>query len=542
MKIPILTLLLSSAILYLNAQQASFDWALQCNNPPNTTDTKTVLATGEDNSFYIAGEFVDTAIFDKDSLISAGGTDVFLVKNDNEGSPEWAVLIGAADYDYVQAIRSIPGGGICMAGYFYGATRIGTDTYSSFGSQDIFIACFDEQGNFNWSRRAGGLSADYVSSMDVDQDNNIVIAGYFYGDLEFGDTILHASAGLDTYIAKFSSGGELLWALAAGGSSSDQLRSVSIDPQGNIYFTGSFYYDFTISDTTIATANPVGGFLAELDPDGNLLRIMQIEGTYLTPDIFVEADNEGNYYLAGNFSEDIWLGDSNFVAGPFNQDIFAAKYSANGQFVWASHATGYSSDQLMGIGTDIYNNLYLTGHFLDTIRFGQLMMPYKLCCGSKEIFLVNYDFNGKVLWGKQITGPRANVQSMCIDEAGDIRLSGLFTDTLAFDALDLSSISAYRTYITNVTTEMYTGVPKHNVNERYLLVSPNPATDLISVDLSSPEALVYRIYNSSGNLVRSAIWNDNQWIDVRDLPPGLYIIQLITVSGEIKGTGKFICH
>lgn len=522
------------------SQQASFDWAIQCNNPPNTTDTKTVLATGEDNSFYIAGEFVDTAVFDKDSLVSAGGTDVFLVKNNSQGSPEWTVLIGAEDYDYVQAIRAIPEVGVCMAGYFYGTTRIGTDTYSSFGSQDIFIACFDQQGNFTWSRRAGGLSADYVSSMDIDQDDNIVVAGYFYGDLDFGDTILHASAGLDTYIAKFSSAGELLWAMAAGGSSSDQLRSVSIDPEGNIFFTGSFYYDFTIADTTISTANPVGGFVAELDPEGNLIRIMQIEGTYLTPDIFVETDNGGNFYLAGNFSEDIWLGDSNFVAGPFNQDIFTAKCSADGQFVWASHATGRSSDQLMGIGTDIYNNLYLTGHFLDTISFGQLMIPYKLCCGSREIFLVNYDFNGKVQWGKQITGPRANVQSMCIDETGDIRLSGLFTDTLAFDAIDLSSISAYRTYITNVDAEMFTRIPQQKANERYLLITPNPASNMISVDLSSTEALVYRIYNSSGNLVRSAKWGDNRRIDVSDLSPGLYVVQLSTISGGISGSGKFI--
>jgi hypothetical protein len=173
--ISIVFLLISAFNVF--SQQPAFEWASQCGNPPNTTDTKTVLASGPDGQFYLAGEFLDTTQFGGKMLISSGGTDIFLAKHTAEGLPIWAIKIGAADYDYVQKIITDANGNVIITGYFYGETQIGPDRYTSYGSQDIFIASFSPEGAFLWSLRAGGQSADYVSGLALDADQNLVITG-----------------------------------------------------------------------------------------------------------------------------------------------------------------------------------------------------------------------------------------------------------------------------------------------------------------------------------------------------------------------------
>jgi hypothetical protein len=540
MKYLVMLILMMSATLSGISQQAEFEWAVQCGNPPNTTDVKTSLAAAEDGSFYLAGEFTDTAFFGNKNIISAGGTDVFLVKHNSQGSPVWETRLGAADYDYIQKVAVTPAGDVILAGYFYGTTLLGTDEYTAYGSQDIFIAAFDGEGNFLWSERAGGGMADYISSIDVDADNNIIISGYFYGEIDFGDTLLTAAASSDIFIARYSPEGELLWALAAGGSSSDQARSVSCDPEGNIYLAASFYYDFTFGDTTLSTSNPVGVAVVKLNPEGLFQMAFQLNGTYLTPDVFLKADHVGNFYLSGNFSEEIFLGDSVFTAGPFNQDVFVARFGNDGEFLWASHGYSYSSDQAIGLDIDQSDNLYLSGHYLDHIHFEQLTLNYTLCCGSREIFIVNYSNDGKVNWGKQISGARASVQAVTMEESGDFLLSGMFTDTLSFDNLNLVNYGSYRNYVTCLKTDAATAIGNQVLPAGLLRIIPNPAHDrieILSMDGNDPVAI--DIYGLTGDLVYSNRNLTGNSIDVSRFSPGIYFLRAMDSSLRVF-TGRFM--
>jgi hypothetical protein len=508
------------------SQQPAFEWVSQCGNPPNTSDTKTVLAAGQEGQFYLAGEFLDTTQFGEKMLISSGGTDIFLAKYTAEGNPVWAIKIGASDYDYVQKVYTDPDGNVIMAGYFYGDTQIGPDHYTSFGSQDIFIAKFSPDGAFLWSRRAGGQSADFVSDLAHDGAQNVIITGYYYNSLNFDDTTLISSGSSDIFIAKFNAEGDLLWATSAGGSSSDQSRSASCDPEGKILVSGSFYYDITLGDTTISTVNPVGAFVARYFPDGTLDRAFQLEGTYLSTENYVEPDQDGGFYLSGNFSETINFGDTSFEAGEFNQDIYLAKYNSALELVWARHAFSIASDQVIGVIADQDDNVYLTGHYLDTVHFEQAVLPYTLCCGSREIFIVKYDTEGNVLWGQQVSGARASVQSLALNSQDRLLLSGLFTEDLVFGALTLSNYDGFHNYISSLETDVFASVTKFP-EDRDLIVYPNPATNTLRLtDPVNKDNYFYRIYTVAGGLVISGKLSANENIDITSLPAGQYLLQL----------------
>jgi hypothetical protein len=527
MKYSLFVIFLVFTAMQVFSQRPAFEWASQCGNPPNTTDTKTVLASGVDGQFFLAGEFLDTTQFGDKMLISSGGTDIFLVKHTEEGVPVWANKIGAADYDYVQKVITDANGNVIITGYFYGSTQIGADHYTSFGSQDIFIAKYNPEGAFLWSFRAGGQSADYITGLALDADQNIIITGYFYDEMYFGDTTFTASNSSDIYLAKFDAGGELLWTTSAGGSSSDQSRSASSDPEGNILITGSFYYDITFGDTAISTTNPVGVFIAKYLPNGQMEQVFQLDGTYLSTEVYVVAGQEGDFYISGNFSEMIHFGCKTFDAGQFNQDIFIAKYDASGDLQWAHHAYSASSDQVMGIDIDANNDLYLTGHYLDTIYFEPISLPYTLCCGSREIFIVKYSASGDLVWGQQISGTRASVQSMALNSQEELLLSGLFTEEVKLGDLKLSNFERFQNYVTCLQTGVLTTAGQ-NLEINRLKVFPNPASEQMRIlNLEDKVQLNYMIFSGSGNNVISGTIRAGEFIDISFLPAGQYLLRLV---------------
>jgi len=527
-----LTLLITIfAPFVIIAQQTNFDWAAKCGNPPNTTDTKTCMASGPEGTFVMAGEFLNEAKFGDVILNSAGGTDVFVVEYSPEGDVISAFQTGAADYDFVQDVAMDEAGNIFVLGYFYGTTQVGSDSYTSYGSQDIFIAMIDGSGKVSWSDRIGGIMADYPSGITLDEDGNVIVAGYFYNEMMIGDTSLVSTAGSDIFLAKFGPDGTLMDMLQAGGSSSDQVRSVAVDTDGHIILAGSFYSDLTIGDTTLATSDPVGVFVAKVNPALGLEWAFQLDGSYLTTEIYAEADHQGNLYIGGNFSEDIHFGDQTFSAGEFNQDVYLAKYNRAGNLLWARHGHGWGSDQVTGLGVDENNNVYMTGHYLDTIHFDDITLPYTLCCGSREVFIINYTHGGSAWWGDQVSGARASLHSMTMNSSNQLMMSGLFTEEVILGPWTLSYFEGFRNWVACLSGDIFTGIAT-GPSRMDMKVFPNPVRE--TVFFNSPEKITrLEVYDAIGSVRFTREGKDITGIDVSGLAPGTYFLRIMTESGEI---------
>jgi hypothetical protein len=534
----VVSLLLTFADIF--GQLPEFQWAVQCGNPPNSTDTRSCIATAPDGSYFLAGEFIDTVAFGTKSLVSAGGTDIFVVKNSSLGEPVWSFRFGGSDDDYIRDILLDQDGNILITGYFYGTVQIGPDHYTSYGSQDVYVAKFNADGSYLWSYRAGGPMADYTASSSVCQGKDIVISGYYYDSISFGDTTLTAVNGSDIYLARIDGAGDLIWLSGAGGSSSDQANSAVTDPDGNFLIAGSFYYDISFPDTVITTTNPVGVFIAKYSPDGRFERVMQLNGTSLTNEILVTAAASGSLYISGAFSGDLSFGDIVFSAGEFNQDIYLARYDGSFGLQWARHAHSISSDQVTSLETDSYDNLYLAGHYLDTIHFGNLVLPYTLCCGSREIFIVNYSAAGDVLWGERISGTRAKVQAIDLNPQSQLFVAGLFTEEMTLGNLSLSNYNGFVNYVTGLQTEIYTGIVYPSKND-ILKIYPNPATTNITVaEIDDHSVFNYSVTDIFGRTVLDGILSHCNNLDISILSSGIYVIRLASSDGRSVYQEKFI--
>ena len=69
------------------------------------------------------------------------------------------------------------------------------------------------------------------STMAVDSQDNMIVAGTFAGRINFGGGDILSHGGVDIFIAKYSPDGSYLWSQAIGGSSDDWAKAVAVDLQ-----------------------------------------------------------------------------------------------------------------------------------------------------------------------------------------------------------------------------------------------------------------------------------------------------------------------
>tara|TARA_Y100000758_G_scaffold65611_1_gene42713 strand:+ start:539 stop:1378 length:840 start_codon:yes stop_codon:yes gene_type:complete len=180
--------------------------------------------------------------------------------------------------------------------------------------------------------------------MPIGDSGYVFIAGSFQETVQFGNDVSLTSNGwIDTFIAKYDTSGNCIWAINMGGEYDDYCYSIVLDENGNIYGTGFFgrLADFDPSDevANLSYHGPLplfsDAFIAN-SPDGNYNWAMQTGSELDEVGFSLDVDDFGTIYLTGNF-----YGTCDFdpteelmnVQSHGNADIFFAKYSQPTNFI-----------------------------------------------------------------------------------------------------------------------------------------------------------------------------------------------------------------
>ncbi len=123
-----------------------------------------------------------------------------------------------------------------------------------------------------WAKAMGGTGVDAGSSIAVDASGNVYTTGDFRGTADFDPgigTFTLSSAGSDIFISKLDAAGNLVWAKAMGGTSSDGGNSIAVDASGHVYTTGRFGgtadFDPGVGTFTLTSAGSGDIFISKLD-------------------------------------------------------------------------------------------------------------------------------------------------------------------------------------------------------------------------------------------------------------------------------------
>ncbi len=376
---------------------------------------------------YVGGNFQGTIDFNPGSgtnnlTATGGGWDIFLAKYDATGNYLWAITIpGVGGNDVINHVSLDNKGDCYVTGWFAGANvdfnpGAGSAPLSSAGGNDIFVAKYDVNGNYQWAFRIGGASSDEGNGIATDDAGNCYVTGNFSGtNIDFDPTSgIAPVTGLganDAFVAKYSTTGSYVWAFAVGGSGSDLGWGVGLDATANVYVTGTFSgsnIDFDPTGSTATKSSNGSGdiFIAKYTSGGIYNWAINAGGTSSDVGFSIAVDASGNSFVSGTFqgSADFDPGASTAnVTSSGGNDIFVSKYNSAGVYQWAFKIGGSASDDSWYKSTDISldcsNNVYIAGGFASTnVDFdpgaGSKILS---SAGSKDIFVAQYTTNGNYL-------------------------------------------------------------------------------------------------------------------------------------------------
>ena len=357
-------------------------------------------------------------------------------------------------------------GNVYITGGFFGNPSItfGNFTLTSNGQGDIFLVKYDKNGTVLWAKSYGGSFDDIAHSVTTDAAGNVYITGYYSSSsITFGNTTFTKNNNYctTTFVLKHDTNGNLIWARSQRPTTCSQTYGIATDANANVYITGKCDGTITFDTVTINFPHWSDFFLMKYDSSGNALwgRGGGGGGGYNDCAYSTTTDQSGNVLVTGVFRDTISIGNYTFQASPFNlEDIFIAKYSPNGNVLWAKWYGGKYYDYGMGIKTDFNGNVFITGSFYSpSINFGNIVLTntdtttapntYSKLVNA-DIFLAKLDANGNELWAKNFGGKKMDMgEKIGIDFLGNVYLTGEFEDsTIAFGNFILTNRSDSNCY------------------------------------------------------------------------------------------------
>lgn len=260
-------------------------------------------------NIYTTGYFREETDFDPgpnefilQPIGSPQAADVFICKLDKNFNFQWVKSYGGYDYSQGTEVKTDSNGNVYFAGIFLGTIDFdpesGTLDITSKGRGDFFVTKFNQDGVQEWVQTFGSSNEnDEVTSIEIDSNNNIYLAGFFSGTIDFdpAESVSNLSPVNENnnFLLKLDTYGKFEWVINAVG------RSISIGPNNEIYLAGKFKQEFDF-DSSEANAN----FLSNGEYDIAVSKYNS-DGNYLWAITFGSEGNDYGYNIDTNKSGDV---------------------------------------------------------------------------------------------------------------------------------------------------------------------------------------------------------------------------------------------
>ena len=332
-----------------------------------------------DNGWVVAGDVNSSAaslVFGTQTYTPtspySNGNDFFLASVDNSGT--WNYVVGAdhsqGGVSFMADVTSHAGNGI-VAGYMYGPVDFGMTSLSTAVQFDGFVAQADAMGNWMWAKGFQTLPNSSTDSsipqaVTVDQLGDVIVAGYFSGETDFGGTTFNVS-NAEIFIAKLDgANGALKWAVTGGGIGNQQVTDIVVDNAGNIHvavltqnnvlFGTNSYNVVGTQDSVIVKLSSAGAFQSVT---GYGIANQAVSLTALA------VDANGDLYAGGSFEGTMAKNGWSITANKGGSDLFFIKEGTTPSNQWAATGGSNSADSLQAMDVSSAGELVFTAFFLD---------------------------------------------------------------------------------------------------------------------------------------------------------------------------------
>ncbi len=285
--------------------------------------------------------------------------------------------------------------------------------------------------NFQWARAAGAIGNDAARSVAVDDDGNVYVSGQFAGQSHFDSIFISGYGTYDAFLAKYNTQGDIQWVRYAGGPNDDYATGICIDTQGFIYITGYFLDSIFFESVKLMAEDLHDIFIAKYSPEGDLVWAKRAGGRGEDRGYAITADPFGDIAITGAATGTAHF-DLNIVVSAGDYDVFIAKYGSNGNCQWARRAGGSDEDAAKGIGCDDAGNFFITGYILGNTVFDTAHISTTIP-SSTDIFIAKYRPWGDFVWVQKCDSYLGdNPYAIATDWQGYSYITGYFQNETTF--------------------------------------------------------------------------------------------------------------
>lgn len=345
----------------------------------STHDEFSGAIASTDNGWLVAGDVNSSAgslVFGTQTYIPSSpysnGNDFFLASMDNSGG--WNYVVGAdhsqGGVSFMADVASHAGNAV-VAGYMYGPVDFGQTSLNTAVQFDGFVAQADATGNWMWAKGFQTLpnastDSSIPQAMTVDQVGDVIVAGYFSGETDFGGTTFNVS-NAEIFIAKLDgANGALKWVVSGGGIGNQQVTDVVVDNAGNILVSGLTQNNVLFGTNSYNTVGTQDSFILKVSSAGAFLGITGYGIANQAVSLSALAvDGNGDLYAGGSYEGTMAKNGWSITANKGGADLFFIKEGTTSSNQWAATGGSNSADGLQGMDVSSNGELVFTSFFLD---------------------------------------------------------------------------------------------------------------------------------------------------------------------------------
>jgi hypothetical protein len=498
-----------------------------------------------------------------------------------QSSIQWQKSLGGNSSDRGYSTQQTTDGGYIVAGF--ALTENNGDVWGGPGNGDFWVVKLNPTGDIQWQKAIGGTSTEVAEEIQQTSDGGYILAGRTFSD-DVDVSGYHGAA--DCWVVKLDSIGNILWQRTLGGSSTDEAYSIKQTTDGGYIMAGTtFSTDGDVSTNHIY----YDGWLVKLNAVGDIQWQKSIGGRNGAETAYAVCQTtDGGYIIAGETNSS----DSGLSDYHGNGDCWVAKFSNTGELEWQKAIGGTGQDAAYSILQTVDGGYAFVGT-TSAINSGQVNGVH----GGFDIWAVKLNEFGIIEWQRPLGGSNEEHGDDIIqtNDGGYVVLGDTYSsdgDVHGNDGIvdiwvvKLSSTGTLQQQITLggtdyeqptsidqtsdggfiITGETYsndgdvsgyhgngdiwvvklTGFtvdaqePISSLNAERLEISPNPAHQAVSLEISTAEPIQFiSILDLLGREVQQQSIRENEQVNIAALVPGGYLIKANTRDGRTF-TGRLL--
>jgi len=420
----ILLLVISTPVAWGDAPYHAWSTNIGGTGPDVAVD----VGTDDYGNVYVLGYFNGTMIIGADTLVSAGGSDIFLAKFAPDGSPVWGEGFGGTSAVYANDMAVDGHGHIWVVGSFLGTIDLGGLSLVSVGSFDMFVARYNANGAHVWSKSYGSTTSDAATGVAIGFDGFTYVIGQFSGTVNIFPFVHNTVGGMDILLTGFDSSGAVGYSMSFGSTSDESPRDVEVDGDGNVTLVAYGYGSLDFGGGTLASIGDVDVYLAQFDQNWTHRWSRVVGGTLADYGLSLAVDGGNNLVVCGYYT-----GTSDFGGGPMTStagsyDTFLARYEQNGHHLMSVSVGDLGNQFSREVAVDTNDNIYIVGQYIGGADMGGGPLPQ---IGGYDAFIASYDSAGTHRWSRGFGGLLGdNASGIWVDPWGSVLMAGDFVDDI----------------------------------------------------------------------------------------------------------------